>query len=570
MSRAVIGFPSVALDTGPAGDDRNPAVQLFGRRFFADQTVIEYLSEMLLVSSAPKRLGLGSEHADVLLPMEILRTWGDGILLEYAPPARLALKLFAFLGASKLETRHIAHRQHYRALLQGIETHTTVHHGACARDVLQMLENLFLGFQGVGFDRTWCAQTFLPISRGLVAAETLWNATKARMAVDAEWSDFVSGFTHYFSVSRHRFLGRGGECLYLQLCNVIRQRQSSFARVIKPFKGELTSDENEVGSLYPRLTRALETLLHPLSVPLDELADFVDGIDGLTQKKTDYTDAAGHERRFSTCAWVPEETLPESALFCLELCRLCEASIDPIERVDLVSTLCALQVLRTLCAQAARHAGWPADQLSHGSPLGYVWPLSSPDGGDDLTKDLSRRSVVALGRLLHDAIRCPDIEQNVHAASKQVATAAGQRTLYERLYDEADSRYGRKLFISLGKRINLVTPKRGPGARLVLDDRILRCLLLALVPPGRRCTLDSFRKRLWMHFGIVTDGPELSAAAEWCGFPPVDSVRGQHDGWLVDMLRAAGFLEELSDACSLVQNPFLPTSRNGAEKGDED
>jgi len=310
---------------------------------------------------------------------------------------------------------------------------------------------------------------------------------------------------------------------------------------------------------------ALEGLLHPLSVPLDDLAAFIDGIDGITQEKTDYD---GGERRFASCAWIPEETLPESTLFCVELCRRSEASIDPIEKVELVATLCALQVLRGLCAQAARYAGWPSEQIAHGSALGYVWPISSPEGNEALTRDLSRRGVVALGRLLHDAIRHPDIEQNVRHASNQAGTpASGQRSLYDRLYDEADKRYGRKLVVSLAKRINLITPKRGPGARFVLDDRLLRCLLLALVPPGTRCTLDSFKRRLWLHFGIVTDGPELSSAAEWCGFPPLETGQGDHEGWLVDMLRAGGFLEELSDACSLVQNPFLSDAQVEDQKG---
>ena len=38
--------------------------------------------------------------------------------LFYQPKLRLNLKLFAFLGSSKLNTRHSSHRQHYKQLLQ--------------------------------------------------------------------------------------------------------------------------------------------------------------------------------------------------------------------------------------------------------------------------------------------------------------------------------------------------------------------------------------------------------------------------------------------------------------------
>ena len=100
------------------GEDRNPAVQLFGRRFFADQTVPELLVELLLVASSVKKIG-GSllDSSQVFPNFELLNAWPNSVYLEYAPKARLNLKLFAFLGASKLETRHESHREQYRKLL---------------------------------------------------------------------------------------------------------------------------------------------------------------------------------------------------------------------------------------------------------------------------------------------------------------------------------------------------------------------------------------------------------------------------------------------------------------------
>ena len=37
-------------------EDANPAIQLFGRRFFSDQTVAEFLIEFLLVATSQKKL----------------------------------------------------------------------------------------------------------------------------------------------------------------------------------------------------------------------------------------------------------------------------------------------------------------------------------------------------------------------------------------------------------------------------------------------------------------------------------------------------------------------------------
>src|ERR1035438_5036507 len=113
-------FPNITLDT--AVQDRNPAIRLFGRRFFADQTPLELLAELLLISHSPKFIGQGDMDGRLLLPpREQLLNWPAGAPLFYRPKMRLNLKLFAFLGSSKLDTRHSSHRQHYKKLLQDMK-----------------------------------------------------------------------------------------------------------------------------------------------------------------------------------------------------------------------------------------------------------------------------------------------------------------------------------------------------------------------------------------------------------------------------------------------------------------
>src|SRR5262245_4795575 len=100
--------PCIERQMDRKGDeDFNPAIRLFGRRFFGDQSVAEVLLEFLLVATSPKRIGEHTVASEALLPeLEALRSWPHSRRLEYAPKTHLNLKLFAFLGASKLETRH--------------------------------------------------------------------------------------------------------------------------------------------------------------------------------------------------------------------------------------------------------------------------------------------------------------------------------------------------------------------------------------------------------------------------------------------------------------------------------
>jgi hypothetical protein len=45
----------------PQKEDRNPAIQLYGRRFYKDQTEIEYLVEFLLVFVSRKKVFIEEE-----------------------------------------------------------------------------------------------------------------------------------------------------------------------------------------------------------------------------------------------------------------------------------------------------------------------------------------------------------------------------------------------------------------------------------------------------------------------------------------------------------------------------
>lgn len=99
-------FPPIELQTEKNGDDNNPAIRLFGRRFFADQTVSELLLELLLVATSQKEIGdVSFSPAEVLPTIDLLRSWPPHEPLKYAPKAHLNLKLFVFL---RLQAGHPA------------------------------------------------------------------------------------------------------------------------------------------------------------------------------------------------------------------------------------------------------------------------------------------------------------------------------------------------------------------------------------------------------------------------------------------------------------------------------
>ncbi len=131
---------------------------------------------------------------------------------------------------------------------------------------------------------------------------------------------------------------------------------------------------------------------------------------------------------------------------------------------------------------------------------------------------------------------------------------------FQQAYTDAD-KYGYKLFRKLGKSIGLIVPPRGGLMKFTLNEKILRCLVLSLVP-GRRMTLDTFKVQIKAHHGFVFDLKGLADSRNWSG--RIEELAGEESGdaWLERMLEASGMLVRLSDACSLVRNPFAPEERN--------
>lgn len=542
-------FPRLRLrDERKREPDFNPAIRLFGRRFPVDQTVPELLLELLLVATSPKRVNGETCAIHAELPdLDLLRSWPPCVPLEYAPKARLNLKLFAFFGSSQLHTRHEIHRQQYKMLVQELvrSDKLTVSGDMHPYEVVKTLENLFLGFQSIAGHRTWCAQSFLPIVRELIAGESIWGATEADRDPPSSWEESLK----YFSHNKQSFLARGGELLYLQLCNALRQDSSTILSWLRQSDIAFLNDfdmEPEPSVLFDELGKAFLAVLDSCPRTVSRLAEFLDcGVESATSQSTD-TDNDG-EPRFVDCGWCPEESWPEGLLFALEFLRICRATVDPIDRLEMLEIACAMQVLRSLCAQAARYTGRTDEAVMGAGPLKYVWAISDPSGRHAAVKQISRRNVNTVQRMIYDAIRHPSIRDHYKGLGGD--DVAG-------IYREADRRYGHKLFLTLAKRIGLIVPKRGAGARFVLTERLLRYLVLSTIRPGERVTYDSFKRLLFAHHGLATDDESIGESCLWSGTSRLTTLGGLADDWLVEMLDASGMLIRLSDSCSLVVNPF--------------
>lgn len=514
--------------------ETNPAFLLFGHRLYSDQSPTEFLIELLLVANSAKQIGkCGVPFTSPLPEFELLNAWPETSSLRYAPKARLNLKLFAFMGASRLDSRHETHREHYKELLEKLQASIRVTETGGESDVLRTLENLFLGFQGAGSGRTWCAQSFLPVCQGLLAGETIWNETEARKHPPNDWIDLLCRQTDYLTMNKHRFLARGGELLFLQMCNALRQDPKTIQIWAEQSGVCLEPSELNPSWLHGELQRELGCLFNQCPQTLTEIAEFLDrGIETDTPDATDKD--AGGEPRFVDAGWCPAESWQEGYLFAVELLRLCTAELDVVERLLLLETACAMQVLRSLAAQSARHCheerdvAWP----------GYRLAVSAPSEDNPAVKRISRHTAKVAERLIYHALRSGDVPVSDPTKLPKV-----------------DKAYGGKLFTGMAKRIGLLVPRRGSGVRFTLNERLLRLLVVTTVPVGGRLTYDRFKALVEARHGLVFDCDGFARADSWSGGIGRVSFELDMDAWFREMLAAAGLLINLSDSCALVENP---------------
>jgi hypothetical protein len=122
--------------------------------------------------------------------------------------------------------------------------------------------------------------------------------------------------------------------------------------------------------------------------------------------------------------------------------------------------------------------------------------------------------------------------------------------------DAANDSY--RLFRKLGKMIGVIIPITGKGMRFTLSEDIIKFLVLAIIPPKKMITLDAFVESLYTHFGMVI-GPEQykkemlrGSVSEVGDFSFLESNMEA----FAQKLKDCGFLRDLSDATSIVENPY--------------
>ena len=523
-------FPDKKIDQKHTVDI--PSIVLNGNRFHIDQTPIELLAEFLMVINANKRINDEIETDD-LFPSEACMH--DFYEMTYSIDHRLYFKLFSLWTTGKQTKGGESHAYEYEHIIKKLSS--------CFEDNtnpernLEILSNLYQGFQVAGATRDWCARSFLPLSKNLITGETIWGASAAvknKVGIDFEQAK------RYFDHNKRVFYARGGEVLYLQLLLFFTKRKEEVVEWINNnpnFDGmKITDDECDPSYLKRIIREGFTKMYSNNSVPsgFDSFISFVEDVNGEKKEKFNYTEN-------QKVGFIPMETWYLGFLFALDLSRLFKSRFSSIELLKELELECSFHSFRTIIYQSASY-------LKRNYPLMAV---VSDDCEDSLLKIVSRRSFENIQKCIKNAYETIARENEEYSSILKPLLDDAKKS------DNIHKENGYYLFRKHAKEIGFVIPRTGGNEHFVINKDILVLLVSTTLVPGDSLTLESFLNDLKIRWSIVFDADGFSEV-NYDSYIHQKINDSEMLNWLTQMLDECGYYVPLSDSISLVKNTNIP------------
>ena len=537
------------------------AAWIWGHRLRQGQHWMEYLLEFLnVLAGFGYELGQGVEGA---------------AKQEYTRFTRLGLRRFVFYDEWE-KTRHPYDDRARELLMQALQEQVVASEDC--RECLSLARSLLRAFSAVEEARSWYAKSLFPAHHNLLFWEALRKrATKYRSrAVSPDAPPRLLDAEIAFDI--RNFFARGGELYYLMLSAGTEGNPDRRQRIAGRLR-ELLNDHNQA---------------------LGRLAEIIDQT--WRQQVGNVSDSNGGQDKKGRLGWIPDPSCPFYTLVAEDVDTFLQARLDPLETLDLLAHLIGFHVTLYIYHRAhpestpARHADGSCQETCRPSLLvdglagadggvirresatlfrkqearilqkarAYVeqqviaWAVDAADGDLARYLDAEAQAYFHLSSLSKRARNT--FERRVNGLVEQHAGGALNRDGFVAAYAEALAdllmRDFRKNFLGvhrkLAKAVGLVAPRKGPSARFVLGDNLLKAIALANLSPGSEMTYDDFLARLYERYGLIV-GPVEARASGLLERQRIDTeYYNRNRAALLERMKHAGLAVEYSDATAVV------------------
>lgn len=476
--------------------------QIFGNRFLSDQNMYEYLIEFLLIFvSAKAKDGEQGKFK--------FHSIDDSEFNYYVQP-RLGLKRFIFYNYSKKDKSLPEDKDALTLLWEKIETKIDSNDEREKKEILEALQDFFYGYAVILKKRSWCAQAIMPLCPELVFCEASPNLKYRKKNVD--WDNDPITIDTKFEHKQRNFLARGGELYYLHL---------------------LQGLENK-GKEREELEGLLNHLINGDSRKISNIANFIQDTweESIGATKEDLQETFSLD-------FIPVNAYKKCEEFAIsELINYLSCQLPIVRRLDLLAKGIMFQVMRMMACAVSTYLEeesipWIIDVSNSKSFKKYChrnYKLLEESFDSALNKAGS--------------IKFPD-EDSI--PSKKYARFKKEKTAFA---------FG--IFKSKGKELHCIIPTKGADERFSLSEDIVSFLVLSVVKPEQQMTFDMFLEKIYEHFNIIVGASEFAKSNAYT--PELENSLSksfeENAAAFEKLLNSTGYLIELSDATSVVRNPY--------------
>lgn len=475
-------------------ESKNVAVQIFGSRFHADQSMYEYLIEFLLVFCSAK------DKTKEIGKMQFHK--GDMRWEYYAKP-RMGFKRFVFYAKSRKKGTMQIDERAQKIMNELLRKRIDTTDDERRAEILEDIRDLFHGYAVVIKDRDWCAQALMPLCPEMIFTEAQPNRT-TRKKID--WDTMErEDIDMKFQFSQRNFLARGGELYYLHLVQGLQGKEKECEE----------------------LERLLRNLLSQ-NKKMSQLADLI-------QKCWEEGMQLDREKLYQRypLGYIPKTAYVACEEYSIqELMNFLSCNIDPVKRIELLAKGVIFQIMRMMTCGVQSYLGIERKN----------WIVDMCGKSEDTIKKLAAESYAKVEDDFVTALNKKIIELEIPEEEQLKILQKGRRETVD-------------LFRAKGKELQCIIPINGVFQRFTLSEDIIRFLVLAIVRPQDKMTLTMFLDKLYEHYGIVI-GPEEYKKTQKEDVNSLASIFEKNVEAFQEFLRATGFLRELSDATSIVVNPY--------------
>lgn len=476
--------------------------QIFGNRFLSDQNMYEYLIEFLLIFvSAKEESGTNGKFK--------FHDYDDQNFDYYVQP-RLGLKRFIFYNYSKKDKSLPEDKLALNCLWEKLSEKIDSSDDDEKKTIIQALQDFFYGYAVILKKRSWCAQAILPLCPELVFCEASPNLKKRKRDVD--WEKEPITIDTKFEHKQRNFLARGGELYYLHLVQGL----------------ENDTEERE------KLESLLTNLICGDSKKISNIANFIQDTweNAIGASKKDL------QEKFSL-DFIPCNAYKNCEKYSIsELINYLSSQLPIVRRLDLLAKGIMLQVMRMMMTAVSSYL--------NKEPIPWVVDIC----GSKSFKKFCHKNY----KLVEESF---DTALNKAGTIVRPEEENDPSKKYKRFKSEKTA-FAFGIFKSKGKELHCIIPTKGADERFSLSEDIVSFLVLSIVPPEKQITFDMFLEKLYSNFNIVIGTREFSKSFIYT--PELENSLAnsfeENEIAFEKLLNSTGYLIELSDATSVVRNPY--------------